>query len=57
MKEFIREKVTIMKINLKFLQMLHRGKLLIDSLNINLYNFECQWWKNLGTRKKNILVH
>ena len=57
MKEFIREKVTIMKINLKFLQMLHRGKLFIDSLNINLYNFECQWWKNLGTRKKNILVH
>ena len=57
MKEFIREKVTIMKINLNFLQMLHRGKLYIDSLNINLRNFTLVTASKLNVNGGRIWAH
>ena len=65
MKEFLRKKTSIRKVNLKLLQMLHCGKFCID-FHTNLHSFtlvtayvngvECQCRKNLGTRKKRIFV-
>ena len=54
---FLREKVTIMKINLNFLQMLHRGKLYIDSLNINLHNFTLVTASKLNVNGGRIWAH
>ena len=39
MKEFLRKKISVRKINLKFLQMLHCGKFCTDLHNINLHDF------------------
>ena len=39
MKEFLRKKISVRIINLKFLQMSHYGKFYTDFHNINLHYF------------------